>query len=61
MWNRKGQVIGYTIMLVIVITVLALALAGPLQEVVNDARSPTVGDTLGLDCGNTSIHKDIRT
>ncbi len=46
--NKKGSVQLLGLMLGMVIVVMALALAGPLQEVNSVARS-------GYDCGNSSI------
>lgn len=53
--NTKGQTVFFLFMLSLVIIILALALAGPLKELVDNARAPTSGDTLGLDCDNASI------
>ena len=49
--NKKGQVIFYGFMLGIVVIVLALALAPPVKEFIDDARNTTTG----MDCGNSSI------
>ena len=54
--NNKGQLIFFTLMLAITVIVLALSLAFPVKEIVDDARGlgPTdVNQT--LDCGNSSI------
>ena len=53
--NNRAQVWGYTLALGLIIIILALALAPAGQSFVNDAMNSTVGDTLGLDCSNTSI------
>ncbi len=53
--NTKGQVFFYTLMLGIVIVLLALAFADPLRETIDTARAPSTGDSVGLDCGNSSI------
>jgi len=53
--NRKAQVWGYTIPLGLVIIILALSLSTVGQEFVTRAMNTTVGDTIGLDCGNDSI------
>ena len=55
MKSKRGQVWGYTLALGLVIIILALALAPIGQEFVNNAMNQTVGDTIGLDCGNESI------
>lgn len=48
--NKNGQVIFFSLMLGIVIIVLALALATPIKERVEEAMNPS-----NLDCGNSSI------
>jgi len=53
--NSKAQVWGYTITLGLTIIILALALAPVGQQFVTSAMNTTVGDTLGLDCSNSSI------
>jgi hypothetical protein len=53
--NNKGQVIFYAFMLGITILVLALALAGPIKDQIDSARSPDTASHIGLDCGNSSI------
>jgi len=53
--NKKGQVFFLTIMLAITIIILALALAPVLKENSDIARNVTTGDTIGLDCSNSSI------
>lgn len=55
MSNSKGQVWGYTLMLGLTIIILGLALSSAGQEFVNNTMNATVGDTLGLDCDNSSI------
>ena len=53
--NRKGSVIIFGIMLSVVIIILALSLASVGKEFINDAMNETVGDSIGMDCGNESI------
>jgi len=48
--NNRGQVIFFTFMLAFTIIILALALAGPTKELVDDARNAG-----NLDCANESI------
>jgi len=48
--NNKGQVMFFAFMLGLVVVVLALALAAPIKESVEDAMSSE-----NLDCGNSSI------
>ena len=55
MINSRGQVWGYTLALGLVIIILALALAPIGKEFIDSAMNATVGDTIGLDCGNDSI------
>lgn len=52
---KKGQVWAYGFMLGIVIIILALALAPIGKQFIDDAMNVTVGDAIGLDCGNASI------
>ena len=53
--NKKGQVVFYGMMVGLAVIILALALAPAVQQVTTDARNVTNGDTLGLDCSNSSI------
>jgi hypothetical protein len=53
--NKRGSVLFYSLMLGITVLVLALALASPTKTFIEDARNQTVGDTIGLDCDNSSI------
>lgn len=53
--NNKGQVVIFGLMLGIVIIIVALALAPAVSEATNSARNVTVGDTVGMDCSNSSI------
>ena len=53
--NRRGNVMIYSVMLGVVVIILALSLASVGKEFINDAMNETVGDNLGMDCGNSSI------
>lgn len=53
--NTKGQTQIYAFMLGLLIVILALALAPSVTQFTNNARNSTSGDTLGLDCSNSSI------
>lgn len=53
--NKKGQVWAYSLMLGLVIIVLALALAPAGNKFVVDAMNNSVGDVIGLNCGNETI------
>ena len=53
--NKKGSVAIYGIMLALTIIVLALALAPAGKTFISSTMNSTTGDTLGMDCGNTSI------
>ena len=53
--NKKGQTMFYGISLALVIIVLALALSPALKEQVDTAMNQTVGDTIGMDCSNSSV------
>jgi len=54
--NNNGQVFFYTLMLGILVLVLALALAGPVKDIVDSARNQTTDEGVpGLDCTNSSI------
>lgn len=48
--NKKGSVTIYGLMLAMVIVILALALAYPVREAVDDARG-----TDGINCANPTI------
>lgn len=53
--EKKGQVIFFGLMLGLVIIILALAIAPAIMQSVGDARNVTNGDTIGMDCSNSSI------
>jgi len=54
--NKNGQgTWAYGMMLGLVIIILALSLSSTGQEFINNAMNATVGDTIGLDCGNATI------
>lgn len=53
--NKQGQVWAYGLMLGLVIIVLAMALSPPLNDFTKTAMNQTTGDTIGLDCTNSSI------
>jgi len=53
--NKKAQVWGYTLMLGLTIIILALALAPIGKSFVDSTMNATVGDTIGMDCSNSSI------
>jgi len=53
--NKKGGAAIYAMMIGITIIVLALALAPPVRDITATAMNQTVGDTIGLDCTNSSI------
>lgn len=55
MISSKGQVVFYSLMLGLIIIVLALALAGPVRERIDDARNVSTDNSIGLDCSNSSI------
>ena len=52
--DSKGSILIYGLMLSLVIIVIALALSPAVSESVNDARSESVGDVLGMNCSTTS-------
>jgi len=54
MESKRGSVMFYSLMLGIVIFVLALALGPAVSSFTNSAMNQTVGDTVGLDCDNTT-------
>ena len=53
--KKKGQVQLYVFMLAMVIIILALAIAPAVKQSVDIARNQTNGDTIGMDCSNSSI------
>lgn len=55
--NNKGQVAvwAYGLMLGIVIIILALGIAPATNEVTQNAMNVSTGDSVGLDCSNSSI------
>jgi len=53
--NKSGSVVVYTLMLGMIIIILALALAPPVQDFIDGAMNESSGDTQGLDCNNESI------
>jgi len=53
--NNKGSVVIYGIMIGLVIMILAMALAPAGKYFISSTMNASVGDTIGLDCGNTSI------
>ena len=50
--DKKAQVFFYTFMIGITIFIIALALAFPVKQVVDTARSNSSGDFTGLNCSN---------
>jgi len=55
MQNKKASVMIYSVMLGVVVIILALALAPAGKQVIGSAMNVTVGDSIGMDCGNSSI------
>ena len=53
--SKRGQAWGYTLSLGILLVVLTLALIPSVKLFVDTAMSPTVGDTIGLDCDGVDI------
>ena len=53
--DKLGQVWGYSMMLGLTVIILALALAPAGNVFIQSAMNASVGDTLGLDCNNSSI------
>lgn len=53
--NNKGQVAIYSFMIGLVILVLILAISPAVKEAIDNSRSETVGDVIGMDCSNESI------
>jgi hypothetical protein len=58
--NKKAQMWGYSLSLGILLVVLVLALIPSVKSFVDTAMSPTVGDTIGLDCDNADISNFTR-
>ena len=53
--NKSGQVFLVSLMIAIVFIILGLAFSPSIKEFTDNARNQTNGDTVGLDCGNSSI------
>ena len=53
--ENKSQTQIYAMMLALVIIILALALAPAVNEATGAARNVSVGDTVGMDCSNSTI------
>jgi len=53
--NNKGSVAIFGLMLGLTIIILGLALAPAVSQATETARNQTNGDTVGLDCSNSSI------
>ena len=53
--NNKGQVALFGLMLGLTLIIVVLAIAPSVVNSTNSARNATSGDTIGLDCGNSSI------
>ena len=55
--NKNGQVIFFTLMIGIVVLILAMGLAFPVKQGVEDATNYTGASTstINLDCANSSI------
>ncbi len=53
--DNKGQVIIYGLMLCVIIIVMALALARPIQETVDSARANSTENSQGMNCTDASI------
>ena len=53
--NSKGSIMIYGLMLGLLIIVLTLALAPAGKEFIDNAMNESVGDTIGLDCNNSTI------
>ena len=52
--NNKAQTILYGMMVGLVILILALALAFPVQDSIEKAKNQTDGDTIGMNCSTTT-------
>jgi hypothetical protein len=59
--NNRGQVIFYTLMLMIVVVLLALALAPIVNQFTTEARNATTETAVGLDCSNASIDDFVKS
>ena len=55
MYNKKASTAIFGMMLGLTILILALAMAPIIQDFTNDARNESLGDTIGMDCENSSI------
>lgn len=53
--NNRGQIVFYTLMLSVAIIVITLAMVVVVKSFVEEARSPTDTDSIGLDCNNSTI------
>lgn len=53
--DKTGQVWGYALMIGIVVIILALALAPAGNDFITSSMNASVGNTIGLDCDNSSI------
>ena len=53
--DNKGQIGIFALMLGLTIIILGLALAPAVAESVGNAGNATIGDTLGMDCNNSTI------
>jgi len=53
--NKRASILLYGVMLGLTIVILALALAPAASESAGRAMNVTVGDTIGMDCTNSSI------
>jgi len=55
MWNKRGQVIIYGMMVALCVIILALALAKPTTDFSSTAMQNSTADQLGLNCTDGSI------
>jgi len=55
MWNKKGSVLIYGLMLSLTIIILALALAPSVSQFTNDARNASSENIIGMNCNNATI------
>lgn len=53
--NKSGQVFLVSLMIAIIFILLGLAFAPSIKQFTDTARSPSTNDSVGLDCGNSSI------
>ena len=53
--NKRASVMIYSVMLALVVIILTMALAPVGKSFIDSAMNETVGDTVGLDCSNSSI------